>query len=357
MGRVAPGADRGSAVAGAPDAASGSTRTTWAIAVQKPAIPEDETLRLRALQTAQVLDTPADERLDSITRLAQKLFNVPIALVSLVDANRQWFKSRQGLDATETPRDVSFCGHAILRDELFVIEDALRDPRFADNPLVVGEPGVRFYAGAPLRMRSGHRVGTLCIIDRKPRRFTDHDREVLAELGRLAEQQLRAIALAATDELTQISNRRGVVTLGRNMLARCHRAGSSLGLALFDLNDFKRINDTLGHDEGDRALVDFARCLLLTFRESDAVGRLGGDEFCALLPDADGASAARALARLDEHVAAANAARPQAAQLVYSVGVAFHHPAEPPDLDRLMAAADEKMYEAKRLRRGASRAR
>ena len=318
--------------------------------MQAPATPPDETLRLRALQTAQVLDTPADERLDSITRLARNLFSLPIALVSLVDSNRQWFKSRQGLDATETPRKVSFCGHAILKDELFVIEDALRDPRFADNPLVVGEPRVRFYAGYPLKMRSGYRVGTLCVIDHEPRSFTSRDREVLTDLGRLAEQQLRAIALAATDELTQISNRRGLVTLARNMLARCHRSGASLGLALFDLDGFKQINDNLGHEEGDRVLVDFARCLLLTFRESDAVGRLGGDEFCALMPDADGASAARALERLDERVAAVNAGRPAAAQLAYSVGVTFYDGVESPDLDRLMADADQKMFDAKRLR-------
>jgi diguanylate cyclase (GGDEF)-like protein len=313
-----------------------------------PATPPDETLRLRALRTAQILDTQADERLDSITRLARKLLDAPIALVSLVDAERQWFKSRQGLEATETPREVSFCGHAILSDELFVIEDSLRDPRFADNPLVVGEPRVRAYAGYPIKSQSGHRIGTLCVIGHEPRKFTERDREILADLGHLTEQQLRAIALAATDELTQISNRRGLFVLARNILARCDRSGSPCTVLLFDLDQFKRINDELGHEEGDRVLTEFARCLLLTVRDADAVGRLGGDEFCALLPDTDDSTLGTVLARLEGKVAAANAGRPATAAIRYSVGAVVREPRSGLGLDEVLAIADERMYEAKR---------
>lgn len=313
-----------------------------------PAIPPDETLRLRALRTAQVLDTQADERLDSITRLACKLLETPIALVSLVDAERQWFKSRQGLDVTETPRAVSFCGHAILSDELFVIEDSLRDPRFADNPLVAGEPRVRAYAGYPIKSQLGYRLGTLCVIAHEPRRFSERDREILADLGHLTEQQLRAMALAATDELTQISNRRGLFVLARNILARCDRSGSPCTVLLFDLDKFKRINDELGHEEGDRVLADFARCLLLTVRDADAVGRLGGDEFCALLPDTDDSILGTILARLDQRVAAANAGRPETAAIRYSVGSVVRAPRSGLGLEEVLAIADERMYEAKR---------
>ena len=117
----------------------------------EPPLPPDEAMRLAALRSLNILDTPAEERFDRITRLAQRLFDVPIALVSLVDTNRQWFKSCQGLDASETPRSISFCGHAILEDGPLIIEDATKDQRFADNPLVTGPPDIRFYTGQPLK--------------------------------------------------------------------------------------------------------------------------------------------------------------------------------------------------------------
>ncbi len=130
---------------------------------------ENDARRIEALTALRVLDTPPEERFDRLTRLASQFFNAPIALVSLVDINRQWFKSCVGLDAMETPRDISFCGHAIVSSEIFVIENALEDPRFADNPLVVGEPHIRFYAGQPLKASDGSLVGTLCLVDRRPR--------------------------------------------------------------------------------------------------------------------------------------------------------------------------------------------
>ncbi|MFM5486675.1 GAF domain-containing protein, partial [Aeromonas veronii] len=118
--------------------------------MQSPVVPDNERLRLDALRRLAILDSPAEERFDRITRMARNMFDVPIALVSLVDENRQWFKSCCGLPVLETPRDISFCGHAILGEELFVVEDAAQDPRFSDNPLVTGEPHIRFYAGHPL---------------------------------------------------------------------------------------------------------------------------------------------------------------------------------------------------------------
>lgn len=157
--------------------------------METPDTPPDEIHRLSALDELQLLDTPPEERFDRLTRLASRTFNVPISLVTLVDRERQWFKSRQGLDAPETARCISFCGHAILSDETFIIENALNDDRFADNPLVTGAPNIRFYAGAPLRDRHGHRVGTLCIIDEKPRPFSDDDNATLRDLADLVERE------------------------------------------------------------------------------------------------------------------------------------------------------------------------
>ena len=158
--------------------------------MKKPDIPRNEDKRQSALCSLNILDTPAENRFDRITRRAQQHFGVPITLVSLVDAERQWFKSRQGLDAPETPRDISFCGHAILSNDIFYIPDAHEDPRFADNPLVTGPPHVRFYAGAPLRAPNGERIGTLCIIDNKPREFTLEELSVLRDLADEVEKEL-----------------------------------------------------------------------------------------------------------------------------------------------------------------------
>lgn len=155
-----------------------------------PEFPADEDLRLNTLRECRLLDTQAEERFDRLTRLARQIFKTDIALVSLIDTDRQWFKSRQGLDAEQTGRDISFCGHAILSSEIFLIPDASKDRRFWDNPLVVGEPHIRFYAGAPLRASNGQRIGTLCIIDRKPRELSQQDAAILRDLADCVEHEI-----------------------------------------------------------------------------------------------------------------------------------------------------------------------
>jgi len=167
--------------------------------MKEPDIPPNETERQAALCALELLDTAPEERFDRITRIAQRHFGVQIALVSLVDAGRQWFKSRQGLDAAETPRDISFCGHAILADDIFHIPNALKDPRFADNPLVTGGPEIRFYAGAPLHAPGGERVGTLCVIDSQPRELNAEDLAMLRDLGDSVEAELEHAQLRETE--------------------------------------------------------------------------------------------------------------------------------------------------------------
>ncbi len=172
----------------------------------EPVTPANEALRLRTLHALDILDTAAEERFDRYTRLAQHILKTPIVLISLIDAERQWFKSRQGLDATETARDISFCGHAILGDELFYIADARADPRFADNPLVTQAPNIRFYAGAPLILAGGEHVGTLCAIDRVPRSLTAEQRAALIDLARCVvdELELRVTLLTLADRDEQL---------------------------------------------------------------------------------------------------------------------------------------------------------
>jgi len=154
-----------------------------------PQIPLDERDRQQALDDLRLIDTPQEERFDRIVHLAQLLFRVSIAYISLVDKNRQWLKSKVGLAVSETSRDISFCGHAILQDRAMVVPDALQDYRFAGNPMVQGEPFIRFYVGQPLRGPSGHKVGTLCLADREPREFSEHDLQLLEQLGRLVERE------------------------------------------------------------------------------------------------------------------------------------------------------------------------
>lgn len=165
--------------------------------MQTPYFPDDESRRLASLRSLLVLDTPAEERFDALTAYAAATFGVPIALVSLVDADRQWFKSRCGLDVQATGRDVSFCGHSILQPDVMVIEDALSDPRFADNPLVLGDPFIRFYAGAPLQLRDGTRPGTFCLIDRKRRTLDAWGIAHLRDLARVASMELEGLGASA----------------------------------------------------------------------------------------------------------------------------------------------------------------
>lgn len=176
--------------------------------MQIPEIPENEVERIAALVSCQILDSKPEPRFDRLTKLTSKFFEVPIALVSLVDSERQWFKSRQGLDATETPRDISFCGHAILEDEIFCIADTLEDPRFIDNPLVTAPPSIRFYAGAPLKNYDGYRIGTLCLIDTKPRHLTPTQFEALRDFADCVESEINRTTERAAEKqkLSQTAN-------------------------------------------------------------------------------------------------------------------------------------------------------
>ena len=163
-----------------------------------PPVPPDESARIAALHALAILDTPREERYDRLTRLAMRAFNVPIASISMIDTNRQWFKSSGGISVCETSRDISFCAHAIAFDEILYVGNALKDERFHDNPLVVHDPKIRFYAGRPLRV-NGYKMGTFCIIDRKPRSFSDEDRQLLNDLADIAEEQLSASQPADSD--------------------------------------------------------------------------------------------------------------------------------------------------------------
>ncbi|MBG7621437.1 sensor domain-containing diguanylate cyclase [Herbaspirillum sp. AP02] len=314
--------------------------------------PVNEAARIDALHSLRILDTPREERFDRLTRLARRLFDVPMAVVTLVDVHRQWFKSCVGLgDATETSRDVSFCAHAILREELTIVPDARLDPRFAGNPQVTGEPFIRFYAGCPIKSESGFTLGTLCLVDTVPRSFDGDEQSLLKDLAAMVEQELAAVKLATIDDLTGVSNRRGFEALARHALASARRIGHAACMLNFDLNHFKQINDRFGHAEGDQALIDFAGLLMTSLRESDVIGRLGGDEFAVFLTNTTLADSDVVLQHLEQTVQAFNLTRQRQYRLDYCVGAVQYVPSQHPDLADLLRDADAAMYGRKKARR------
>lgn len=282
--------------------------------------------------------------------MAKRMFGVEICLISLVDAHRQWFKSKQGLDACETSREISFCGHAILDDSVFIVGDASADPRFADNPLVTDEPFIRFYAGCPIRGPNGHRIGTLCLIDSEPRGLSLEDQETLRDLAAMVEDELTVASKVTVDDLTQVSNRRGFNMVAGHMLSLCRRTGTDAELVFFDLDGFKALNDTHGHAAGDELLRHFARLLIKCFRNADVIARLGGDEFVVLMT-ASKESFDIAVARLEEMANSADCEIKQ--QLAWSVGGVRFDRERHDSIESLLEEADSCMYEDKAQRRRA----
>ncbi|MDH3545614.1 MAG: sensor domain-containing diguanylate cyclase [Gammaproteobacteria bacterium] len=313
----------------------------------EPPMPLDETMRLMSLHSLRILDTQPEERFDRVTRMARRMFDVEMCLVSLVDSQRQWFKSKQGIDACETPRAISFCGHAILDEQILLVTDARADPRFADNPLVTGEPKIRFYAGCPIHSPDGRRIGTLCLIDSKPGEFSADDEAMLRDFARLVEDELALLSQTTVDELTRVSNRLGFNTVARHMLSLCQRTSTNAEMVFFDLDGFKAVNDDFGHAAGDKILKLFAKLLTKCFRATDIVARLGGDEFVVLMTGTDDSSAA--LTRLEKLAKAES--KSIKGELVWSVGRVIFDPERHQTLESMLAEADSRMYENKLQRR------
>jgi len=319
--------------------------------LQSSDVPLQEAQRVAELRSLGILDTEPEERFDRVTRIAQRMFDVPIALISLVDKDRQWFKSRIGLDATETARELSFCTYAIEDDAVMHVEDATVDPRFRDNPLVTGDPGIRFYAGCPIQSSRGNNLGTLCIVDYEPRKLGANEIRCLKDLASIVQEEVRGLQLATTDNLTQLHNRRGLMRAGKQALGFARRMEQPVSLAFVDLDGLKRINDQAGHSAGDCAIVETAGLLRETLRGSDVLARLGGDEFCVLFTDASARVAREAIDRLRVAARRNNETGDRDWKLRFSVGIAEWDPRSTETLEELVDRADDGMYEQKRAKR------
>ena len=332
-----------------------STPTTVPGAVPAD-LPPGEARRLEALRSYAVLDTPPEQAFDDLTQIASVLCDTPIALVSLIDGQRQWFKSKVGVDVAETPRELSFCAHAILEPtRVFTVADTHEDARFAANPMVTAGPKMRFYAGAPLVSSDGQALGTLCVVDRKPRVLRPAQKDALRALARQVVSQLElrrtlvtATETGLTDALTGAANRRAFDARLTQEWNRLVRSEGVLSLALLDVDRFKLYNDNHGHLAGDEVLKQLVQVAQLHCRDCDFFARWGGEEFAVILPDTDEPGALQAAERL--RTALQDSAWPHRPVTV-SLGVATMHPSRSADPHGLVGQADLALYASKHLGR------
>ena len=319
--------------------------------MKSPKTPEDEKLRLAKLRFLRLLDTAKDIRFYRLTRMTGRIFQVPVCGISLVDEHRQWFKSCVGLTISEVARNVSFCGHAIHGSDVLIVEDALQDKRFFDNPMVLGDPHIRFYAGCPLTIDQ-RKIGTLCIADNAPRSLAQDQIDTLKELANLVEQELVASLLTTKDELTGLENRRGFLALAQHSLQLCTRQGLPVSLLYLDLDHFKTINDLHGHGEGDRALINFADRIKHVCPDSDVVAKLGGDEFVVLLINSTREQSETVIHRIKEALMQEKRLSGKTYDLDFSYGITSYQPERHETIAELLADGNALMHEIKLLRSG-----
>jgi diguanylate cyclase (GGDEF)-like protein len=342
-------------------------------------IPENEISRLKALQEYKVMDTLPEQAYDNFTRLASIICSTPIALITLLDDQRQWFKSKIGLERSELPREDAFCNHAIMKPaDILIVNDATRDERFTHNPLVTAEPNIRFYAGVPLVTSNGEALGTICVFDTRPRTITHDQLEALQVLSRevmgqfelrrsivtleqsilkqenyidqLQEYQRELERVRAelenqslTDPLTGVNNRRSFDFRFEEEFLRAQRYKAACSLILIDIDFFKDYNDTFGHAAGDEALKAVAALLKEDVRIHDLVARYGGEEFAIILPNTDVKGAMVMGERFRRSIQRASWKHKQ---LTISVGVASLHDGIQKSAD-LLKESDLALYKAK----------
>lgn len=310
----------------------------------------DEVGRLAALEQLDILDTPPEYQFEKIVSLVKQTLNVPICAVSLVDRDRQWFKASHGLEVSETPRDISFCTHAIKEAAPYIVTDARKHALFANNPLVVGEPHIRSYAGIPLCMNDGYNVGTLCAIDTSPREYTEEEISVLSNFAHLVVNELELRKIACEDALTGVFARRAWFEAVEIEMARAFRYRRPAAVLMMDIDYFKSINDDFGHSVGDEVLKKFADIVSGQLRPSDLFGRIGGEEFALFLPETLSNDALklgrRICAQTREHRFEALRGRP----CTVSIGIS-EIASKGETLMAVLGHADKALYKAKDLGR------
>ncbi len=330
-------------------------------AVLSSTIASTATMRLAQLPMLDMLYTPLEERFERITRLARRALRMPVAAITLLSAEKQWFKSVSGWAVSELPRESSLCGLTLEENALVAIADTRTDPRTADHPLVVSAPRFRAYAGLPLNDGDGVIAGTLCVFDVKPHPLSKADRQSLVDLAALTQRELvddhlRTVHASLTaklslarreamiDPLTRLWNRRGAELLLKSTFTQADAEGIPLALALLDLDGFKEVNDTLGHQVGDDVLRKIGARLVSGVRGNDFACRIGGDEFLLLLMDSDPDSAGRISERIRRTIMEAPfPTRDGAITMTASVGFTIRRPGSKATAEELFERADEAL--------------
>jgi diguanylate cyclase (GGDEF)-like protein len=310
--------------------------------------PQREAQRLAALDGFDLLDTPPEESFDRIVRLIRNVFDVPIALVSMMDGHRQWHKASLGIGVCEAERRETFCRYPVATGKPLIINDARLDPELRSNPNVTCEGGIRFYAGVPLKTREGgHVIGTVCAIGTEPREFDARDLLVLADIAGITMHEIELRQQAETDFLTGLLSRRAFKDQGSSAIRLAQRHNYPLSCIALDIDHFKLVNDTHGHAAGDAVLKQVALACKNELRVSDVLGRIGGEEFAAILPHTSSDQATKVAEKLRTAV---KRSKVKVGNVVLKVTASFGIAAlegEGKELEALLAEADEALYEAK----------
>jgi diguanylate cyclase (GGDEF)-like protein len=332
-----------------------------------------ETLRLAELHALGMFYTPLDVRFDRLTRLAQRALGVPVAAIGLLHQGKLWFKSVQGWNIQDLDLERSFCARVFSSGQPVIVEDTRADGEFMHHPLVAKSPKFRFYAGHPLKDRNGMPVGTLAVYDMKPRQLSPGDIQALRDLTDLAERELGTAELrdaqallvnkldlarrsAMIDALTRVWNRRAAQELLSVAMQQAEQEDTVLGVCMVDVDRFKEINDTCGHQVGDQVLRKVAATLASSVREGDAVCRYGGDEFLLILQRTTREELERIAARVRERVSEFPLrTRSGAVTPGVSTGVALRAAGRRITSEDLVELADQALYRAKQARRTGGR--
>lgn len=312
-------------------------------------IISDEMQRLQTLREYGLLDTPDDESLDRITRLAAMIFDAPVSTISLIDQDRQFFKSRFGIEHCIAAREGSFCSHVVEEGLPLIVTDARSDSRFASSPYVTGEPHIRFYLGIPLITPTRFVLGTLCVYDFEPREgISRRLLDTAHTLARVVVDSIELKRIAVRDFLTNLLTRGGFSEAASLEIKRAERSGAPLSLLIIDVDHFKRVNDTYGHAAGDHVLRVVAEVINSASRPYDVSARIGGEEFAILLPDC-GLQAAEQLAeRLRASIKDTKIfGYGDPISITASLGVSAVNVAMESVIDPAMARADRALYRSK----------